>query len=294
MDLTRRACLSLGVAGVLRAQAPDLAPELTALEKRAGGRLGVGILEVASGRMAGHRLDERFAMCSTFKLLLAAVVLKEAERGQWSLDEVLKYSEKDLIANSPVTKANVARGGMRMGEMAEAAQKTSDNTAANLLLRKVGGPAGLTQALRGMGDRVTRLDRYEPEMNRVGVGDVRDTTSPRAMGGGGGGWLGRGGLRGGSRGGLLEWMRATETGQKRLRAAWPKEWRAGDKTGSMWGGPVTDKINDVAIAWPRGEKGGAVVIACYYDTGRISQEIRDEDQAVVAEVGRIAARMFGA
>jgi beta-lactamase class A len=260
---------------------------LAALERRAGGRLGVCCLDTASGRLAGQRLDERFAMCSTFKLPLAEVVLREADQGRLRLDERLAYGEKDLVANAPVTRAHVAAGAMTIEALAEAAQTTSDNTAANLLLRKLGGPAGFTALLRASGDTVTRLDRLEPELNLVLAGEVHDTTTPRAMAKTAARFLTGGLLAAESRDRLVSWMVATTTGMKRIRAGLPVGWKAGDKTGTALADVMTDKYNDVAVAWPPGR--APMIVAAYFDSARKSSGMRDEDQMVLAEVGRIAA-----
>jgi beta-lactamase class A len=269
----------------------DVAARLQALEARAGGRLGVGILDTGSGRMVGHRLDERFAMCSTFKLPLAGVVLHEADAGRLALAEVLRYTETDLVAHAPVTTVHLREGGMTIAALAEAAQVTSDNAAANLLLKRLGGPAGFTARLRALGDGTTRLDRYELELNVVRPGDVRDTTTPRAMAETVRRFVVGDVLTPASRERLIAWTIATKTGLQRIRAGLPAGWRAGDKTGTAMAEVMTDKYNDVAVCWP--PDGAAIVVSAYYDTGVQSKAIRDDPQAVLADVGRIAASTAG-
>lgn len=294
MTLSRRDILTLG-AGLLlapalpRAQADETARAIQAIEARAGGRLGVAILDTATTRLTGHRLDERFAMCSTFKLPLAAVILRESDQGRLTLSDVIAYSEKDLLSYAPVTSAHLKAGGtaMAVGALAEAAQVTSDNTAANLLLARIGGPSGFTARLREAGDRHTRLDRTEPALNLVVPDDDRDTTTPRAMAHTLAAFLTGDRLSRASRAMLIDWMVKTRTGDKRIRAGLPKDWRAGDKTGTANAGAMTDKINDVAIVFPPGR--GALIVTACYDSNRRSTEIGDADQAVLAEVGRLAA-----
>jgi beta-lactamase class A len=283
--VSRRSILAAAAAFVVpaafaREQQETSSKALNALEARAGGRLGVCILSTHSGRHAGHRMDERFAMCSTFKLPLAALVLREADAGRLRLDEVIRYSKKDLVMHAPVTEPNLAKGGMPIGALAEAAQVTSDNVAANLLLKRLGGPAGFTGMLRSIGDHTTRLDRIDP-------GEVHDTTTPRAMATTVAKFLSGDLLTEPSRDRLIEWMIATKTGDKRIRAGLPATWRAGDKTGTFTSAKTTN-INDVAIAWPPGK--AAIVVAAYFESGSLSAEMRDRNQAVLAEVGRIAAR----
>src|SRR5262245_60188144 len=155
--------------------------EFAALETSSGGRLGVFALDTESGSYVGHRPDERFAMCSTFKWVLAAAVLARVDRGQLSLDERVPYLPSDLLEHAPATREHVAEGSMTVDALAQTAVTVSDNTAANLLLAKIGGPAGFTQFVQSLGDHVTRLDRDEPTLNSNDPGDPRDTTSPRAM-----------------------------------------------------------------------------------------------------------------
>lgn len=290
--LTRRhvlaataALLARPVAG--RAQTPSAEAALAAVEKRVGGRLGVCILDAATGRLAGHRLDERFAMCSTFKLPLAAVVLREADAGRLRLDERLTYTKADLLSNSPVTGQHAADGGMTIVALAEAAQTTSDNLAANLLLRRLGGPAAFTAKLRELGDPATRLDREETALNLVVPGDERDTTTPLAMARTIARCLAGDGLPAASRDRLAGWMVATTTGLKRVRAGLPNDWRAGDKTGTAQADAMTDKVNDICVAWPAGR--GPLVITAYYDSARKTDGTQAGDEAALAEVGRIAA-----
>src|SRR5690242_19507555 len=151
------------------------------MEKSLGGRIGVSALDMGTGARLGHRGRERFAMCSSFKWLLAADVLAHAERGELKLDTAIAYSQKDLLGVAPVTRAHVGEGQLTIEALCAAAVKVSDNTAANLLLGQIGGPAGLTHFLRGIGDPVTRLDRTEPTLNANIPGDPRDTTMPDAM-----------------------------------------------------------------------------------------------------------------
>jgi beta-lactamase class A len=262
--------------------------ELMALEARSQGRLGVGMLDTATGELVGHRPDERFAMCSTFKLPLAAEVLRDVDAGKRKLDQFIPYSKGDMVSHAPVTGANLAAGGMTIGELAKATQITSDNPAANLILRELGGPEAVTQRFRLAGDPVTRIDRYEPMMNFVVGDDPRDTTSPAAMAGLIARYLTTEYLSKASKELLIGWMVETRTGAKRLRAGFPPDWMAGDKTGTGMADGMLDKYNDVAIFWPPGR--APIIVAAYYETAIAYGDIRDEFQAVLAEVGRIASR----
>jgi len=254
------------------------------VEAGVGGRLGVFALDTGTNRTLAHRADERFAMCSTFKWLLAAAVLAQIDRGRLSLDERIPYGPGDLLDYAPVTRAHVAEGAMTVDALAAAAVTLSDNTAANLLLPRVGGPAELTAFARARGDTVTRLDRTEPSLNSNLPGDPRDTTSPRAMVG-----LMRRLLCDGdalttpSRDRLLGWLRACQTCAHRLRAGLPPTWVVGDKTGSG----SSNAVNDVAIAVPPGR--APILIACYtsHSAAPLAQV-----EAAHARVGRWVAATF--
>jgi len=264
---------------------------LSALERKSGGRLGVAILDTATNVVEGHRQNECFAMCSTFKLPLAALILKEVDAGKLRLDQFVEYGKKDLVPYAPVAEKHLAQGGMTVSALAQAAQQQSDNVAGNLLLGLIGGPAGFTARLRALGDATTRLDRIEPEMNLVKAGDERDTTSPAAMARTVARLLVDDSpqrLAPASRELLTGWMVDTGTGRKRIRAGLPPDWKAGDKTGTGMAPGMLDKYNDVAVAWPPGR--APIVICAYYEPAVAhSGGMRDEDQAVLADVGRIAA-----
>ena len=288
---TRRAVLAaLAAAAVApleaRRQEP-VAAALAAAEKAVGGRLGVGILDTGAGRIVGQRLDERFAMCSTFKLALAAMVFREADAGRLSLDERIVFTKADVLSYAPVTSEHLAEGHLTVAALAEAAQTTSDNTAANLLLRRLGGPARFTARLRDAGDTVTRLDRLEPTLNLVVPGDDRDTTTPRAMAALVAKYLTTDYLSAASRERLIGWMVATTTGQKRIRAGFPADWRAGDKTGTAQADEMTDKVNDIAIAFPPGR--APLVVTAYFDSVRKTGATQPGDEAALAAAGRAAA-----
>lgn len=285
MSLTRRTALLATLAPLPLLAARDAFAEL---EARAGGRLGAAVLNTATGASWAHRGDERFGLCSTFKLPLAAATLAQVDAGRWRLDDRLPLAATDPVGHSPITRARLAEGGITVEHLAQAAQVHSDNGAANLLLRHLGGPQPLTQWLRERGDAVTRIDRYEPEMNRVPPGEVRDTTSPSAMAATVARICTGSALQPASRERLLAWMQATETGLRRLRAGLPKGWRAGDKTGTGFDAGMPDRINDVMVFWP--PQRPPLVVACYYEgPQRSNQWVRPQDEAVVAEVGRLVA-----
>lgn len=270
----------LGHAFAKAAPAIDLHQRLQALERRHGGRLGASILDIASGQRIGHRADERFPMCSTFKFLAAAQVLARVDRGEEQLQRRIVFTDKDLVAYSPVTGQHVGAPGMSLAELCHAAVTRSDNTAGNLLLDGFGGPAGLTAFARSLGDTVTRLDRRETELNQAIPGDPRDTTTPAAMLDDMRRLLIGEVLSPASRKQLSDWLLANTTGGSRLRAGLPRDWRVGDKTGTGDNGAS----NDIAIVWPPGR--APLLVTAYYAESSAPQETRN---AVLAEVGNIAA-----
>lgn len=284
--LSRRQALagltSLPLIGAMRpAYAIDPpAQRVASVEKKIGGRVGVYVRDVTGRVLIAYRADERFPMCSTFKFLLAAAALKRVDQGQMTLDQVLPFGEADLLSYAPVTKANIAKGGLPLGELCAAAVTVSDNTAANVILKAIGGPPGLTAFARSLGDQDTRLDRNEPELNAAVPGDPRDTTTPQAIGEDMPRILSGSALAPPSQQLLENWMLASKTGLKRLRAGLPGGWIVGDKTGSGANGSA----NVIAIVRPQGR---ATLFVAVYLTGS-SAEAEDLDAAHV-EVGRIVA-----
>jgi beta-lactamase class A len=253
---------------------------LVVLERQHGGRLGVSILDAGNGRRIAHRGDERFLMCSTFKLLAVAAVLTRVDRGAEQLDRRVVFGKDALLEYAPVTRYHAGAPGMSVAELCQAAITLSDNTAANLLLSSLGGPVAVTAFARSLGDPLTRLDRVEPDLNVGSPGDIRDTTTPNAMLATVQKLLLGRILSDTSRAHLVEWLRATSTGTDKLRAGMPTGWLAGDKTGSGSHG----ETNDVAIFWP--PKRMPILVTAYYAGSSADEAGRS---AVMVEVGRIAA-----
>jgi beta-lactamase class A len=208
------------------------------------------------------------------------MVLSRVDSGELALDTKVAFGTADLLEYAPVTKSRAAEGALTVETLCAASVEASDNTAANLLLRLVGGPAGLTEYLRGLGDPATRLDRLEPDLNTNLEGDARDTTTPEAMVATMNTLLVGEALRFESRARLLDWMVGSKTGKDRLRAGLPATWRVGDKTGTCENGAT----NDVAIAWPPGR--APILVAAYF-TG--SPRSPGERNAALAEAARVVA-----
>ena len=268
--------------------AADIATRLRDLERASGGVLGVAILDTATGARYGHRGAQRFLMCSTFKLLAAALVLHRVDGGEESLARRLTFSAADLPPYSPVAERHVGGIGMTLAELCEAAITYSDNGAANQVLASFGGPPAVTAFARSLGDPVTRLDRTEPTLNRW-QGEL-DTTTPDAML-----WtlqrvaLGDA-LKPESRAQLQRWMLANTTGGQRLKAGLPDGWRIGDKTGSAGNARDANTTNDIAVVWPPGDRAPLVVTA-YLTRSRAADAARD---ATLAQVGALLPRIAAA
>ena len=268
---------------VSNARSEDETSPIADIEASVGGRVGVFAVDTASGNTLAHRADEHFAMCSTFKWVLAATALEQVERNLLSLDDHIAYTQADLLAYAPATREHVAKGFMTVSDLIRAAMVVSDNTAANLLLSKLGGPSVITKFARSCGDAVTRLDRNEPALNSNEPGDLRDTTSPQAMATLMREVLCRNRLSSKSRDQLIQWLRDCETGRDRLRANLPKDWIVGDKTGTGDHGAV----NDVAIAIPPGRS--PILIAAFLSEGKAD---RPALIAAHASIGSLVAHHF--
>jgi beta-lactamase class A len=156
-----------------------------------------------------------------------------------------------------------------------AAVQVSDNTAANLLMRQVGGPAGVTAFARSLGDDTFRLERWEPDLNSAIPGDPRDTTTPLAM---------MRTLRKLALGDaltpparklLVGWMLSSTTGAEKIRAGVPHDWKVADKTGSGSHGTT----NTIAVMWPPAKERAPIVIAVYFTQ---SPKLRNDVVAAAA------------
>lgn len=286
-EITRRQFLASASAALIVPSLAGAAPkteqlsrELAKIETSSGGRLGVAILDTATGTRTLHRGDERFPMCSTFKLVASAAVLAKVDAGKLRLDQRIVFQKTDLVTYSPITQAHTGEPGMTLAEICAAAIDYSDNTAANLILANIGGPAGFTQFARSIGDPATRLDRIETALNESLPNDPRDTTTPSAMVTNLNSLLLGNALSGSSRDQLTQWLLANTTGGTRLRAGVPATWPVGDKTGTGDQGST----NDIGILWPPNAK---PLLVCAYLTG--TKASADERNATIAAVGRAVA-----
>lgn len=274
-----RATFITGIAAIATAKGRHTNP-FARLEARYGGRLGVFARDTATGARLEHRANERFPLCSTFKVLLVGAVLARVDSGREHLARPIVYHRSDLLSYAPVTTERLAHGAMTVRELCAAAVELSDNTAANLLLGTIGGPAAVTHFARAIGDTRTRLDRMEPTLNDAIPGDPRDTTTPAAMAATiqkltTGTTLTRASQRA-----LLAWMAACQTGFDCIRAGVPKRWHVADKTG---GGNHATR-NDIAIVTQPGRP--PIFVAAYYTGSSANATARD---TILADVGRIVS-----
>jgi beta-lactamase class A len=251
-----------------------------------GGTLGAEIFEPETGMAIGINRDRRFGHASSFKMSLAAMLLARHAAGAIDADKRVMWTQADMIAHAPFTSARMASGAT-LRELAEATQKTSDNPAANILMRELGGPAALTAFWRSIGDEVSRVDRYEPEMNNVPPSEFRDTTTPEAMARTVAKIVYGDVLPPTERAMLKQWMIDTETGLSRVRAGLPeKGWIAGDKTGSS--GLIGTDYNYIDIGFAEPPKGrAAITFAAYYRARQGDDDMQARAERVLMRVGRV-------
>jgi len=255
---------------------------LKKIEVATGGRLGVAARDAGHTARVAYNADRPFPLCSTFKLLAVTMMLKRIDDKADKLDRMVGYGQADLLEHAPIAKQHVGEGEMAVSELCAAAIEYSDNTAANLLLREMGGPPALTRFARSLDDAVTRLDRNEPTLNEAKPGDERDTTTPEAMLGDMERILLGDELKPQSRMQLEAWLVGNTTGAQRLRAGLPPDWKVGDKTGS---GNKTS--NDIAIIRPPGRK--PILAAVYLTETKVDSTARDK---AIADVGRVIAELY--
>ncbi|MFI6505432.1 class A beta-lactamase [Nonomuraea typhae] len=262
----------------------DVDRELHALEQSFDGRIGAYAIDTATGKTVGYRAGEVFPLLSTFKAPLCAAALHRARTSERGLmGKRVTWTKEDLKPNSPVTEKHV-EDGLTVAELCEATITLSDNTAGNMVLKQIGGPAGLTRYFRSLKDSVSRLDRWETELNDWKPGEKRDTTTPAAI---------SRDLRAVSAGNALHpkdreqlnaWLIASKTGGERIRAGLPKSWKVGDKTGTnteIGGG------NDIAVIWP-GKSAKPIIMSVY-----TTRETPAVDNTVLAKTATILARALG-
>ena len=262
-----------------------LAAELRIIEAAGNGTLGVELYNTVTGLSVGINRSMRFGHASSFKFSLAALLLARDAAGTIDADKRVTWTEAEMLEYAPFTRERIATGAT-LRELAEATQTTSDNPAANILLRELGGPAALTAFWRSIGDDVSRIDRYEPEMNIVPPAEFRDTTTPAAMARTVAAIIYGNVLPEAERTMLKGWMVATETGLKRVRAGLPEGWVAGDKTGTS--GLIGTEGNYIDIGFAEGPKGEPpITFACYFRARQAGDDMQARAQLTLSRVGRV-------
>jgi beta-lactamase class A len=254
-----------------------LRTEISRIASECGGRLGVSIFDVKTQEPFNHNGDDRFPMCSTFKLLAAAAVLKRVDDEKEQLGRLIPVAAGDVVPGSSHIKAPVP-GGLTMADLCEAAIIYSDNTAANLILASLGGPQAIGAFARTLGDTMTRLDRNEPTLNESVPGDPRDTTTPNAILRSMQTLLIGEALSEASKKQLTQWLLGNKTGATRLSAGLPVGWRIGDKTGTGDRGST----NDIAIIWPPDR--APILIAVYLTETSAPADKRNAEHADIARM----------
>ena len=250
---------------------------LEKLEKDLGGRLGVFVLDTATGTQFGYRAEERFALCSTFKVLAAAAILKKSEQVEGLMQRFVKYGQSDLVSYSPITQKHIGEG-MTVADLCAAGIQYSDNTAGNLLMTILGGPRAVSAFARTIGDTEFRLDRWETALNTAIPNDPRDTSTPMAMGRSLHRLVLGDALQPAHRTQLRDWLLGNTTGAARIRAGVPTDWTVADKTG----GGDYGTANDVAVLWPPHRE--PVVIAVYTTQHTKDATARSDEIASAAQI----------
>ncbi|GAA3539537.1 PEN family class A beta-lactamase, Bpc-type [Nonomuraea rosea] len=262
------------------------AKELRALEASFKGRIGAYAIDTATGKTIAYRSGERFPLLSTFKAVACAAALHKARTSEPGLmGKVVHWTTAELEENSPVTEQHV-KDGLTVSELCKAAVTRSDNTAGNMVLRQIGGPAGLTRYFRTLKDPVSRLDRWETELNDWTPKEKRDTTTPGAMGRDLRALTAGNALSAKDRQTLNAWLIGNQTGDARIRAGLPKTWMIGDKTGTN---ATAGLANDVAVVWP-GKSAAPIILSIY--TNRSASDAAASDKAI-ASAATILARGLG-
>jgi beta-lactamase class A len=265
-------------------QRQSVQAQFAQLEATLGGRLGVAAIDTAHGARVHYRADERFAFCSTFKVILASAILARSATDAGLLQQRVRYRREDVAHYSPIAERHI-QDGMTVAELCAAALQYSDNTSANQLIKLLGGPPAVTAYARTLGSREFRLDRWETALNTAVPGDPRDTATPAAMALS----LQRTALGNAlpapQREQLQQWLRGNTTGAHRIRAGVPDGWQVADKTGTGDYGTA----NDIAVLWPPQR---APIVLAVYHTQR-QADAKPHDDMIVAAT-RVAMGALGA
>ena len=270
-------CL-IAVPSVLMAQDDNLLTEVDRIERQLDARVGFAAYDLETEQRWEYNADQLFAMSSTFKTLACAVLLQRVDEGSEQLERRVEVSASDIVTYSPVTEAYADNREISLFELCEATMTTSDNTAANLILQAIGGPQAVTAFVRELGDSVTRLDRWETELNEAAPHDERDTSTPIALVSNLEKLVVGNALSPQSKNQLREWLVNNEVADGLFRSQMPDEWVIGDRTGA--GGFGSRSIT--AVIWPPGRE--PTIVAFYITETDASFEERN---SAIAELGSV-------
>ncbi|MET9675482.1 class A beta-lactamase [Streptomyces sp. NPDC006482] len=284
--LTTVLALGGGTAQALP-EAGGVVARLRRLEREHTARLGVFARDLRTGRTVAYRAKERFPMASVFKTLAVAAVLRDLDHDGEYLARRVHYTQAyvDRSGYSPVTglDENVS-GGMTVAELCDATLRFSDNAAGNLLLKELGGPTAVTRFCRSIGDPVTRLDRWEPELNSAEPWRVTDTTTPHAIGLDYARLVLGDALEPDDRRRLTDWLLRNTTSTEKFRRGLPADWLLADRTGS----PRYGGANDVGITW---RPDGTPIVLAVLTTQ--PEENAPTDNPLVATTAALLAEALG-
>ncbi len=254
------------------------------LESSAQGQLGISAINTANNEVLQYRANERFPFCSTGKVMIAAAILAKSEKNPTLLQKVIYYTQKDIEQSgyAPITQKQLSTG-ITIAQLCEAMMDYSDNAAANLLIKQLGGVKGVNAYARSIGDKTFRLDRLEPDLNSAIPGDKRDTTTPSAMVKSLRALLFGDSLAESQRMLLETWLKNNTTGNDRIRAGVPKGWSVGDKTGTGEYGTT----HDIGIIWP--PHCAPIIVAIYFRQHTQNAPARVE---VIAKATRLLMAEF--
>ncbi|MFV0575049.1 MAG: class A beta-lactamase [Vibrio sp.] len=257
-------------------QYPLVDKQIQQVEQELSARVGVTILDVDSGKLWDHNGDQRFPLTSTFKTIACGKLLNDSEDGQLQLTDTVKVRTVDLVTYSPVVEKYVGKQ-IELQNACQAAMYMSDNTAANIIIKAVGGTEAVTQFARTLGDKVTRLDRFEPELNQGKPNDERDTTTPNMISQDINALLFGSVLSEQSKQQLKEWMVNNQVTGNLLRSVLPDYWHIADRSGA--GGYGSRSIT--AVVWTDNQS--PVIISIYLTQTEASM---DELNQAIVEIGK--------
>jgi beta-lactamase class A len=246
--------------------------QVAALTANARGRIGVAAIDLSTGKTVSVLGNQRFPLASTSKVAIAATFLEGVDQGRWNLDD------KFPLMLSPTREGQSISGR----QLIELAITRSSNTAADGLLKIVGGPKAVDNWVRRAGIADFSLDRYistlvsdDGAIDPASQIDNRDSATPLAMvslikGLYDGRWLSAS-----SRDVLLGAMARCKTGPTRIKGQMPAGVTVAHKTGSLY-----NTSSDIGIV--TGPDGHAIALAIYVTGGKNDRAYRFEKISTIA------------